>query len=172
MPTALLVWFGSYVAISLKKLGITDSLSDTWYKWIEKHGKEWPFTLFCGGLGLGLIGIIHQHQLENVAGLMFALAAASAWFVAVAANFRYGQKERKDGKRMTRVDLIHYAASGMLIGCCLIALWIQLSFWYAVVFAVGTVAILLLKAANRKIPAIYLIECWAFAVIDSGLYQL
>lgn len=169
METALLIWFTAYLAITISKFGVLDSISDSWYKWGDV-GQERVFVIFCGGLGLGLIGFIETHQLSTIASLMLVIAFASAWFVAVAADFKYGQKDRAEGKRATRVDIIHYAVSGTLIGCSLIALWVDVSWIFPAAFSTGTVAILILKAVNRKVRAIWWIEVWAFAVIDLGLY--
>ena len=175
MPTVLLIWFVAYVGLCLKKFGMTDSISDTWYEWLEVKQSR-MFVGFCAGLALGLIGVIESHKMYDKAGLAIAVAAFSAFAVAVAANFRYGQKERANpanaGKHYTRVDIIHYLASGLLIGGCLIGLWIRLNFWYVAVFTIGTIGILVAKKLNRKVSAIWAIEVWAFAVIDYGFYQL
>jgi len=173
MPTAIAIWFISYVGYCLARLGITDSISDTWYKLQEKLGNQWLFEVFCGGLGLGLILLANQYNLHPDAELAITVSAFSAWAVAVCANFRYGQKERKlQGRKMTRVDILHYGFSGVLIGGCLIGLWIQMGFLHTAVFAIGVLAILLAKKKIRKVPAIWAIEVWAFIVVEHGFFKL
>lgn len=165
MPTAFLLWFTSYVVIIVRKFGWLDSISRSWYSWLEEKNSRW-FTVFCYGLGLGLIlfvGTEYEH-LKIGTSLMFLLGAFSIGAVGIASNY-------KDLKP-TRVDLIHYAFSGLTIGCCLIALWIEVSWLYAGVFSVGTAIILILTALGKFKNAIFWIEVLGFYVIDVGLYQI
>ena len=165
MPIALLIWFTAYTSTIVVKFGWLDSISRSWYKWKEKNYSS-MFTWFCYGLGLFLLIFVGTTwpDIKDATAVMLSFGAASIAGVGIAANYK--------DLSPVRVDRIHYALSGLAIGCCLIGLWIELSWLYAGLFSAGTIAILVLTKLGKFNNAIFWIEVLGFYTIDVGLFVI
>lgn len=136
-----------YITLCLKKFGITNSISATYYKWKEiKEDYGIFFTLFCFGVSLPLMIVLINYGNPYYQFLGF-LAAGGLALVGVASNYMEAP-----------ADKVHTIAA---IACGSLAiLWQCLEgFWVLPVFCSIGATILWV---NNKDKVVYLFEMAAF----------
>ena len=97
ITSALGVWFMLYVTYLYVNFGWLHSISASYYV-LQKQKKGRLFSLFCLGLGVGIIALV-SFMPDNTQGLFF-FSGAGALFVGAAVEY----KKKLTTKRVRSVD--------------------------------------------------------------------
>ena len=142
----LLILFTSFIIYIIKKVGILESISDSFYELKEQGGLFW-FVL-CGMAALmTLLDPHNPYLLVSAAGLIFT--CGSPYF-----------KEQFPDK------YVHFAGAVVAILSAFVNLYVTYELWQPfALFVVGVGLIALFKIRNHT----WWVEIWAFYLIIGGM---
>ena len=145
-----LVVFLLYISLVIHKVGVLESISDSWYQ--MKPPWNHLFTAFCT-----IIGFLMLFQTNGTSAFFF-LSGAGLIFTGVATQFK---------EDMAKSHIVHYVGAFVGIIAALAGLWYEYDVWIpSIMFAIGvSLLYVLIKIDN----AVWWLEIWATFWILIGL---
>lgn len=125
---AILSVFAFYTVLSWLVLGPLESISETYYKWMEQKNFGAAFSIFAGVIALLVILLVHSGNFKDLTNILFVASATFMWALSVASLYR-------------EYDAMHYIPTILCILCGFGAVWAEFGFHRPLFVSLGAFAI-------------------------------